>query len=317
MRKAHTWQMPESALPPLTALRTFEVAARHLNFTRAAQELCVTQTAVSHQVRQLEAHLGAALFARDGRGLRLTEEGASWARELHEVFARLHDANRRLRASSRNAQPSVTVSVLPSLAARWLVPRLGSFFAEHPGIDVRISPSERLVDLSEEPIDLGIRFGTGRYPGLVVRKLADDALVLVCAPALLKRKKLDALPDLRRHTLLHDDEPEAWSRFLQRFEPHGVDSSRGSTFTDSSMLVAAAVDGQGVALVRRSLAVDELAAGRLVMPLPKLTPLPLPRAYYVASSRERLARPPVAAFRTWLLAQATSLQQLPARRTTR
>jgi LysR family glycine cleavage system transcriptional activator len=293
-----------SALPPLTALRTFEAAARHLNFTRAAQELCVTQTAVSHQVRQLEAHLGAALFARDGRGLRLTGQGASWARELHEVFSRLFEANRQ---AARNEQPTVTVSVLPSFATRWLVPRLGSFFAEHPGIDVRISPSERLVDLAEEPIDIGIRFGTGRYPGLWVKKLADDALVLVCAPALLRRLKLDALADLRRHTLLHDDEPDGWSRFLQRHGTKGIDSTRGSVFTDSSMLIVAAVDGQGVALARRSLALDELAAGRLVMPLPRLSPLPLPRAYYAAGSRERLARPAVAAFRTWLLTQARQL----------
>ena len=320
MSKAHTWCMTSrTPLPPLTALRTFEAAARHLNFTRAAQELCVTQTAVSHQVRQLEAHLGAALFARDGRALRLTEEGASWARELHEVFARLYDANRRLRETARNLQPAVTVSVLPSFAARWLVPRLGSFFGAHPGIDVRISPSERLVDLAEEPVDLGIRFGTGRYPGLVVRKLADDALVLVCSPGLRKSKKLESLADLRRHTLLHDDEPDAWQRYLQLQQSgaHALDSTRGPVFLDSSMLVAAAVDGQGVALVRRSLAVDELVSGRLVMPLPKLKPLPLPRAYYVAGSRESLARAPVAAFRTWLLAQAASLQEPAGRRSAR
>lgn len=277
----------------------------------------MTQTAVSHQVRQLEAHLGTALFARDGRGLRLTEAGASWARELHEVFARLYEANRRLRETTHNLQPAVTVSVLPSFAARWLVPRLGSFFAEHPGIDVRISPSERLVDLTEEPIDLGIRFGAGRYPGLVVRKLADDVLVLVCAPGLVKRKKLESIADLRRHTLLHDDEPDAWQRYLQRNGAQALDSTRGPVFMDSSMLVAAAVDGQGVALVRRSLAVDELIAGRLIMPLPKLQALSLPRAYYVVGSRERLARAPVAAFRAWLLAQAVSLQEPSARRSAR
>jgi LysR family transcriptional regulator, glycine cleavage system transcriptional activator len=308
MRKAHTYGMSSrTPLPPLNALRTFEAAARHLNFTRAAEELHVTQTAVSHQVRQLEAHLGDALFTRDGRGLQLTAHGASWARELHEVFARLHEVNRKLQDASRKLQPAVAVSVLPSLAARWLVPRLGSFFAEHPGIDVRISPSERLVDLSQEPIDLGIRFGTGRYPGLVVKKLMDDVLYLVCAPALLKRKKLESLADLRRHTLLHDDETAGWARFLQLHAASDVDCTRGSVFTDSSMLVAAAVNGQGVALARRSLALDELAAGRLVMPLPKLPPLALPRAYYVAGSRERLSQPPVAAFRSWLLAQAASM----------
>ena len=152
------------------------------------------------------------------------DDGSAVVPVEEEIFP-LED---RLREAARNLQPTVAVSVLPSFAARWLVPRLGSFFAEHPGIDVRISPSERLVDLAQEPIDLGIRFGTGHYPGLVVRKLADDVLVLVCAPLLLRRKKLDSLVDLRRHTLLHDDEPEAWSRFLQLHEAHGVDVTRGS-----------------------------------------------------------------------------------------
>jgi LysR family glycine cleavage system transcriptional activator len=304
-------------LPPLTALRTFEAAARHMSFTRAAHELCVTQTAVSHQVRSLEAELGSPLFVREARGLRLTQDGERWARELHEVFSRLYEANRRLRQAALEAQPSVAVSVIPSFATRWLVPRLGSFFGQHPGIDVHISPTERLVDLSAEPVDIGIRFGAGRYPGLVVRKLADDALMLVCAPALLRRRKLESLADLRRHTLLHDDEPEAWSRFLRLRGAPEIDSSRGSVFTDSSMLVAAAVDGQGVALARRSLALDELAAGRLVVPLPKLAALPLPRAYYVAARRESLARPPVAAFRDWLFEQAALLATEPPGRRVR
>ena len=288
------------SLPPLNALRTFEVAARQLSFTRAAQELCVTQTAISHQVKQLEAHLGCALFLRGSHGLALTKEGAAWAHELREVFARLHEANRRLRGRTRRERPLVAVSVIPSFAARWLVPRLGQFFAKHPGIDVRVSPNEQLVDFAQEPIDLGIRFGFGHYPGLSVEKLADDALVVVCAPALLKRRRLVVPEDLRRHVLLHDDEPEGWPHWLASRGLHGVDSERGSVLTDSSMLLTAAVDGQGVALARYSLASDELAAGRLVLPFPKLPPTPLPRAYYLAAPRENLRRAPVAAFRDWL-----------------
>ena len=294
-------------LPPLNALRTFEAAARHLHFTRAARELCVTQTAISHQIRLLEAHLGASLFVRGPRGLSLTAEGASWAHELSDVFARLHEINRRLRARAERERPLVAVSVIPSFAARWLVPRLGQFFAAHPGIDVRISPNEQLADFALEPIDLGIRFGFGHYPGLVVEKLADDGLVVVCAPQLLKRRKLVVPEDLRRHVLLHDDEPEGWAHWLAVRGVRSVDHARGSVLTASSMLLTAAVDGNGVALARYSLALDELAAGRLVQPFPKLGLTPLRRAYYCAAPRERLARPEVAAFRDWLRAQARSL----------
>jgi LysR family transcriptional regulator, glycine cleavage system transcriptional activator len=151
-------------LPPLTALRAFEAAARHLSFTRAARELCVTQTAVSHQVKLLEAHLGARLFRRLPRRLALTRAGSAWASELSEIFARLHDANRRLRSHARPERPVVAVSVIPSFASRWLVPRLGAFMQAQPQLDVYISPSEHLVDFRIETFDLGIRYGTGSYP---------------------------------------------------------------------------------------------------------------------------------------------------------
>jgi LysR family glycine cleavage system transcriptional activator len=315
MKITHTWSVEprrddDTTLPPLTALRTFEAAARHLSFTRAAAELCVTQTAVSHQIKQLEAHVGAALFLRKARGLSLTTEGEAWARELSDVFARLHAANRQMRARLRSVRPLVAVSVIPSFGARWLVPRLGDFLAQHPGVDLRISPTEQLVDFAVEPIDIGIRFGLGRYPGLSVEKLADDALIVVCSPSLRRRHKLQSPADLRRHVLLHDDEPEAWSEWLRAHEVAGVDPHRGSVLTDSSMLVAAAVEGQGVALARRSLALDDIAAGRLVLAFPRLAPTPLRRAYYIAAPRANLTRPPVAAFRNWLRAQAATLRQL-------
>jgi LysR family glycine cleavage system transcriptional activator len=298
-------------LPPLTALRSFEAAARHLSFTRAAGELCVTQTAISHQVKRLEAHLGTPLFRRLPRRIALTSDGQLWARELGEIFSRLQDANRRLRAGARPDRPVVSVSVIPSLAARWLVPRLGRFLERHAGLDVRISPTEHLVDFTVEAVDVGIRYGAGRYPGLVVEKLADDALVAVCAPALRARRKLTEPGDLRRHPLLHDDARDAWPRWLALHGVRGVDAERGTVLTDSSMLIEAAVRGQGIALARRSLAAEDLLAGRLVLAFPRLRPLATGLAYYLAAPRENLARPAVAAFCDWLRHEAAELAGAP------
>jgi LysR family glycine cleavage system transcriptional activator len=297
-----------SQMPPLTALRTFEAAARHLSFTRAAQELCVTQTAVSHQVKQLEAHLGVALFRRGPRQLALTEDGQAWAREMRQVFTRLFEANRRLRARARVVRPVLAVTVIPSIAGRWLVPRLGRFLSMHPDVDVHISPDPRVVDLSVEPFDVAIRFGRGPYPGLVTEKLAGDAFVVVSSPSLRARRKLVSPEDLRHQVLLRDDEVDAWPRWLARNGVRGVDGSRGSMVTDSSMLVAAAVEGQGVALARRSLTADDLASGRLVMPFPRSRPLASRRAYFLVAPRESLRKPYVKAFWTWVLEEGATLR---------
>jgi LysR family glycine cleavage system transcriptional activator len=302
---------PAPPLPPLTALRSFEAAARHLSFTRAAEELLVTQTAISHQVKLLERHLGVTLFHRHPRRLALTADGAAWASELSTVFSRLADANRRLRLRARTDRPVVSVSVIPSFAARWLVPRLGRFLARHPELDVRLSATEHLVDLAAEGVDVGIRYGSGKYPGLVVDKLGDDALVVVCAPSLRARKKLSVPEDLRRHVLLHDDARDAWADWLARQAVASVDPERGTVLTDSSMLVEAAVRGQGVALARWSLAMDDLAAGRLERPFPRAPPMPTGKAYFVAAPRAARARPPVAAFIEWLLGEAEQLTWLP------
>jgi LysR family glycine cleavage system transcriptional activator len=295
------------SLPPLTALRAFEAAARHMSFTRAAAELCVTQTAVSHQVKLLEGHLGTALFRRSPRRIALTRDGMAWARELEPVFARLHEANRRLRVRQPQDRPVVSVSVIPSFAARWLVPRLGRFLEQHAGLDVRVSPTEHLVDFAIEAVDVGIRYGSGRYPGLVVEKLADDALVVVCAPALRARRRLGTTADLRKHVLLHDDARESWARWLDARGVRGVDTARGTVLTDSSMLVEAAVRGQGVALARWSLAVDDLEAGRLVLPFPRVRPMPTGLSYYAVTTRENESRAPVMAFLAWLRGEAVSL----------
>jgi LysR family glycine cleavage system transcriptional activator len=283
-------------LPPLTALRAFEAAARHGSFTLAARELAVTQTAVSHQVRQLEEHLATALFRRMPRRIELTADGRAWAEALEDVFMRLYAANKRLRARPVRARPVVSVSVLPSFASRWLVPRLGRFFEKHPDIDVRISPSAELVDFAGEDIDVGIRYGTGKYPGLRVEKLCEDAWLVVCAPGLPLRKKLTRVSDLSRVPIIEDDQREALEAWLAAHGAAPHPRTRAMMYTDSSMVVEAAVRGQGVAIVRLAIASDELAAGRIVPVFPRVKPLSTGSAYYMAQRRTPSPRPEVALF---------------------
>jgi LysR family glycine cleavage system transcriptional activator len=277
-----------------------------MSFTTAARELCVSQTAVSHQIKSLEGELGVALFRRLPRRIALTAQGKLWALELGEVFARLNAINRKLRAPAGAKGPVVALSIIPSLASRWLVPRLGKFMDRHPEVEVRISASGELVDFVGESIDLGIRYGLGRYPGLVTEKLADDAWVVVCTPEIALR--LRSLRDLERHLLLHDDAPDVWPRWLAANGVPGLTRARQSELSDSSMVVEAALRGQGVALVRWSLAVDELGSGRLVLPFEKLEPLLTGLAYYLAAPRENLRRPEVAAFRDWIRLESRALR---------
>jgi LysR family transcriptional regulator, glycine cleavage system transcriptional activator len=295
-------------LPSLNALLAFETAARHSSFTRAAVELGVTQTAVSHQVRALEQDLGTALFRRTPQRISLTADGQAWATELGVVFGRLHEANERLRKPrGTTTRPAVSVSIIPSFGSRWLVPRLGRFLLRHTEIDVRISASERLVDFAVEPVDIGIRYGHGGYAGLVSTKLADDALVVVAAPALASKHGVWKARDLATETLIHDDYPDAWALWFKARGRVLPAHARQSQLTDSSMLVEAAVRAQGVALARWSLCADELALGRLLLLFPKVPPLPTGLAYYLVSPRENLRRKSVAAFRDWVLLEAQSL----------
>ncbi|MEY2936643.1 MAG: hypothetical protein RL033_7392 [Pseudomonadota bacterium] len=296
-------------LPSLNAMQAFEVAARHSSFTKAAAELGVTQAAISHQVRALEQQLGSALFRRTPQRLTLTPEGAAWAAELSVIFARLREAHQRLRGPRASNRDVVSVSIIPSFGSRWLVPRLGRFLDAQRDVEVRISASERLVDFGLEPVDLGIRYGSGRYPGLVTTKLAEDSLVVVAAPALAAQRASWQPGDLAQQTLLHDDYPEAWARWFRARGRALPGSARQTQLTDSSMVVEAAVRAQGVALARWSLAVDELMLGRLVLLFPRVAPLATGLAYYLVTPHEYLRRPAVVAFRDWLLSEAASLRE--------
>jgi LysR family transcriptional regulator, glycine cleavage system transcriptional activator len=288
-------------LPPLNALRAFEAAARHLSFTRAADELHVTQTAISHQIKGLEERLGVRLFRRLPRGLLLTEEAQRYLPPVRDAFDRIAAATAQLAAGSSSG--SLTVSVLPSFAAKWLVPRLGRFRAAHPDLDLRISSSSQLVDFARDDVDVGIRMGRGNYPGLRVDRLFGESVVPVCSPELLSGPHPLRRPaDLRHHVLLHDDDHTGWQLWLELAGVEGVDARRGPILTDSAMVVQAAADGQGVALARSVLAAGDLAAGRLVRPFE--VSLPHDLAYYLVSPEATAEQPKIRAFRAWVLAEA-------------
>ena len=296
------------ALPSLHALQVFDAAAQRLSFTAAARDLHVTQTAVSHQIRALEAELGTPLFRRMPQKLALTDAGQAWATELRQVFARLEQANQRLRQRARSQRPVVALSTLPSFGTRWLVPRLGRFLAAQPEVEVRVSATESLVDFELEPIDLCIRFGSGHYPRLFKEKLADDAWLAVCSPAFAARHKLKSAADLEHHSLLQDSHLDAWPRWFEAQRKRPPAQPRYTRLTDSSMVVEAAIRGQGVALARRSLALDELALGHLVLPFPKVAPIPTGLSYYLVGPPENFKRPEIAAFRSWIRQEAKSLR---------
>ena len=288
-------------IPPLTALRAFEAAGRYLSFTKAADELHVTQAAVSHQVKSLEEHLGLRLFRRLNRTLLLTDAGQLYLPPLTDAFECIDRATHRLRRQLDRAR--LTVSVLPSFAAGWLVPRLGRFRQRCPDVDLRIDPTAALTDFRRGDVDLGIRYGRGRYPGLRADWLMREEFYPVCSPRLLEGTvPLRDPADLVHHTLLHDEATVDWRTWLLAAGVEGVDAERGITVTDSSMLLRAAIAGQGVALARSVLADDEIASGRLVRPFD--VDVPAEFAYYLAYPEESAGRTDVAAFREWILEEA-------------
>jgi LysR family glycine cleavage system transcriptional activator len=289
-------------LPPLKALPDFEAAARHLSFTKAAEELHVTHGAVSRQVKSLEDYLGVRLFRRLNRALRLTDEGQAYARSVRELLDSLAESTGRLRA--RKETGGLTVTTTYSFTTGWLVPRLGRFRALHPEIDVRLQANDQVVDFARDNVDLAIRYGRGHYPGLGVDRLLSDDYVPVGSPKLLKGKHpLKKPADLHHHVLLHEESNEVdWRMWLMAAGIDGIDASRGPIFSHSSMAIQAAVNGEGVALGRTALIEAELAAGRLV----RLFDLRLKAemAYYIVYQPRAIERPKVRAFRDWLLEEA-------------
>ncbi len=291
-------------LPPLNALRSFEVAARHLSFTKAAEELHVTHSAISHQIKALEEWLGIPLFRRVNRGLLLTEPGQAYLKPVRESFQKLGEATWRLKAKGRSGP--LTVSVMPSFASKWLVPRLRRFRERHPDIDVRISASPDLTDFDSEDVDVAVRYGRGNWSGdLRFDLLIRDSMFPVCSPKLLEGPlPLKTIADLSHHTLLtdYDWRVDFWQLWLDAAGVNDLVPRHALSFNYSNLMLQAAIDGLGVALTQNALAGDDLAAGRLVR-LFDVT-LPTDYAFYVVTPSLTATRPKIVAFRDWLLDEA-------------
>lgn len=285
-------------LPSLNALRAFEAAARLGSFTRAAEELHVTHAAVSRHVRGLEARLGVLLFRRLHKAVVPTEAGRRYQARLTEAFDRIVAATEEIAADARER---LTLSVEPGFATRWLVPRLGRFYAGHPGIELDLDPTTRIADFRREPVDLAIRFGPGGWPDLAAVKLADAMAFPVCSPALLAAGPPLARPaDLAGHTLIHDESRRWWATWLEFAGAPEVDAGRGPMLRDASLVLDAAAAGQGIALGDDLLAGDDLAQGRLVSPFAWRQPV---GAYWLVWPGRRKPGPAAEAFRDWLLTE--------------
>lgn len=297
-------------LPPLTALRAFEAAARHLSFTKAAKELHVTQAAISHQIKALEEWLCMPLFRRQNRTLLLTDAAQAYLPFVREAFDKLVEGTQRLVKQDKSG--TLTVSVLSSFAVKWLVPRLGRFADLHPDIDVRVSASDHVVDFASEDVDVAIRYGRGNWPGVTAEMLFAEDVFLVCSPKLLEGPRpLRTLDDLRHHTLLHEQTPIGWPAWMAKAGLDHHPKRRSLTFSHSNMVIQAAIDGLGVALGRSAMVGDDLAAGRLVSPF-DIT-LHAEFAYYIVYPPAHADRPKIVAFSDWLKSEAGRDQRaLPA-----
>jgi LysR family transcriptional regulator, glycine cleavage system transcriptional activator len=298
-------------LPPLNALRAFEAAARHLSMKEAAAELAVTPGAVSQLVRGLEERLGAALFRRSNRSLALTEAGQAYFVPIRHAFRQIGEATRRVQALPRAGM--LTVSSPPAFAASWLVPRLGRFSARHPDIELNVTTTRRLANFVADGIDLAIRHGLGRYPGLRCDRIATIAMIPVCGPGYLAAigRAAKQPADLLALRLLQDAERQDWALW---FQAHGVEDIShaaldGISFDDQTLLLRAAASDQGVALVTETLARPELDGGSLIRVLDVAWPQEF--AYWLVCPRSSADQPKIAAFRDWLLEEGRRAALVP------
>lgn len=290
-------------LPPLNALRSFEAGARSLSFTEAAKELNVTQAAVSHQVKSLEEQLGFKLFHRLTRKLLLTEEGQKLLPVVSESFDRIAVTIRDLQRGADDM--NLSVSLTPAFSSKWLVKRLERFWKQHPEIDLRLHHSLQLVDFIADEIDVAVRAGSGRWPGVSAEFLVDIDMAPVCSPALLSGPNPLRTPaDLKHHNLLHEENHEAWVSWLTLAGVEDVDPHRGTTIDDASVLIEAVAGGRGVALGRIALIGDDLASGRLVRPFD--LSLESNIGYYLVMPPDTGKKHKVQAFRDFLLVEASA-----------
>ena len=301
-------------LPPLSALRPFEAAARLESFTRAAAELHLTHGAVSHQVRALEVHLGTPLFARHGKRVTLTAAGRTFAESVRGALGEIAQAADALRA---RREDRLSVSVLPSFASRWLMPRLIRFMDAHPDVEVNVTATTALADFVADEIDVAIRFGAGPWPSLACEKFLDDEYFPVASPRFNKGRLPKKALDLLHAGIIREDR-DYWCAW---FESAGVPldqarAARGPTFNDSTFALQAAARGEGIALARKSIVSEDLERGTLK----RLFALAVPSVerYWFVSPKETADSGKVRAFREWVKAELRAgAPEQPAKRTAR
>ena len=298
-------------LPPISALRALEAAARHLSYTRAAEELNVTQSAVSHQIRHMEDLWDFRLFERRGRRLVLTEAGHALVPVVREFMQRLTSTLEELAGATEDQTGSLRISLLQSFAFKWLVPRLGEFNRDHPEVNVWISTSEDLTDLNRDDVDLAIRLGYGHWPGLYVKFLFREYVIPVASPGYLDKHGRPEKPrDLLQYPLIQRTSLDICPRWRDWFRDAKVrvrSLPRGTHLPDTSMGVLAAIDGQGIALARSAHVMADLEAGRLVKLFNVFSPSPV--AYYVVARRGTETQPRAGAFIQWLAKEARAAQR--------
>lgn len=296
-----------SRLPPLTALRAFVVTARHLSFTLAAAELHVTSAAIGQQIRLLEEHIGTPLFNRQRGALELTAAGEALAPGLTEGFQVVLEAVSRVTMAKEDAP--IRVSVPPSFASRWLIPRLDALRKVAPELEVTVDASARLSDFAADEVDCVVRYGSGAYPGLVSERLFTEAVLPVCAPDFAQEHGLYDGPEaIAGAPVLHEDGPERdascpdWRTWLRAQGLSGRLARDGIRLSQSSLVLEAAAAGKGIGLGKLRLAEADLAAGRLVSPFGAAWPVEF--SYHFLAPAEKLQLPAVARFRDWLHAEA-------------
>lgn len=292
-------------LPPMAALRAFEAAAQLLSFKSAAAQLHRTPSAISHQIRRLEEDLGASLFHRDPEGLRLTEVGREYYQSVSEALEHIGEATARLRREY--GDQTVTVSMFPSLAVRWLIPRLHDFRERNPEVELELVSSERRADFDAGGIDAAIRFGDGDWAGLRCDPLMFEERMPVCSPELAEGPPpLSRVDGLAHTVLLHNGaHPGEWADWLAETGAEGVSVDRGPVLDASNEVLAAAANGLGVALGRTPLVELDLQAGRLVAPFE--TAVRTPGRYWLVSPEATADRAALSAFRAWLYEQVDGL----------
>ena len=298
------------SLLPLNALRAFDAAARHKSFKLAAEEMSVTPAAISQQIRSLEEYLNVQLFIRDKNTLQLTKEAEEALPSLDDAFNAFETAVEILQKDEENRELHITLS--PSFASKWLIPRLGRFYEQHENINVHVDASMAIVNFKNDEFDLGVRYGRGKYPGLYVEELMKEEVFPVCSPELLSGEDgIKTYKDLKKITLIHDDsslEDESCPKWDMWLKAVGVTLSRKSKhlhFNSTQLTIEAALAGRGAAIAKGTIARDDLEQGRLVRLFARS--LPVDFAYYIVCNEHKKDSPKVKAFMEWLRSEAKNI----------